>query len=696
MKKLLTIITLLASAAITTAQDIEPIIDSLDSSMITASRRSASRAGSKVVPLPELKTMVSATGEASIIKYVQTLPGISTGAEGSSAYYVRGGNMGSNLTSIDGISLYGGSHLLGMTSAYSQQIVSEATFRLGGFASDETNMTASHISIKTADGDFLKTSGHASVSNFMIGAGLSTPIVKNKLSVIASLRVSPLQWEFSAAKALSSNTLDSLNNVKSAIYDGFAKVKWKFSDKHAIALSGFHSMDAYGYKYGRGADEKMKWSNTIANLSDDIQVGDWHLHSNIAYNSFSSNQSIQKLMSSTQNELGIVSQLQEITVNWLVEKKILPYYHFQGGVKFRSAWFNPGSSVTYSGSDYFSSKSSPLADNKSNTLIGTAHTQFDINSEDIIELRTAFKYNFYSTDADMIGKRQWRANPEVNLFAKVFITHNIGLEGTYDKTVQYYHTLEGVPLGWSLDMVIPTDNKRPPEMSSQLYLGTFACFGLHNISVGTYRKYMKNLVYFSDATQLFSSAIAGWKDNIAVGTGTSEGIEFLYEKNGNILKYRIAYTLSDTDRRFKTVNKGLPFPSKFDRRHILNTSLSYTISRNAKRDIGINTFFTYQSGNWETVASGEYLCWPWDISSEGIPFDYFTSVNNWRMPDYIRFDLSCSIKIHSRYPQLLNIGIYNVLNRHNPFALTYDAESREWKQISLLPIMPSLSWSMEF
>ena len=47
--------------------------------------------------------MVEAMGEADIIKYVQTLPGVSTGAEGSSAIYVRGGNIGSNLTTLDGV-----------------------------------------------------------------------------------------------------------------------------------------------------------------------------------------------------------------------------------------------------------------------------------------------------------------------------------------------------------------------------------------------------------------------------------------------------------------------------------------------------------------------------------------------------------------------------------------------------------------
>ncbi len=50
----------------------------------------------------------------------------------------------------------------------------------------------------------------------------------------------------------------------------------------------------------------------------------------------------------------------------------------------------------------------------------------------------------------------------------------------------------------------------------------------------------------------------------------------------------------------------------------------------------------------------------------------------------------------THHPQELNLGIYNVLNRHNPFSIIYDDRSREWRQVSLLPIMPSFNWRMEF
>jgi hypothetical protein len=69
------------------------------------------------------------------------------------------------------------------------------------------------------------------------------------------------------------------------------------------------------------------------------------------------------------------------------------------------------------------------------------------------------------------------------------------------------------------------------------------------------------------------------------------------------------------------------------------------------------------------------------------------------MPDYIRFDIgyfrnwtsaSGKIKYH------LQAGVYNLLNRHNPFMLMFDDDSKQWQELSLIPIMPNMSFRVEF
>ncbi|MBO4923356.1 MAG: TonB-dependent receptor [Bacteroidales bacterium] len=76
--------------------------------------------------------------------------------------------------------------------------------------------------------------------------------------------------------------------------------------------------------------------------------------------------------------------------------------------------------------------------------------------------------------------------------------------------------------------------------------------------------------------------------------------------------------------------------------------------------------------------------------------DYFTSINNYEMPPYIRLDLGCNFTFKGKHLQTLNLGVYNVLNRHNPFSVIYDDRSREWRQVSLIPIMPSFNYRIQF
>ena len=95
--------------------------DRIDSSVIQVLRV---RSKLTVTPIQstDLRRTASPLGEADPVKYIQTLPGVSTGMEGSSAFYVRGGNGGNNLTTLDGVPIYGTGHLLGLTTAYPFEI----------------------------------------------------------------------------------------------------------------------------------------------------------------------------------------------------------------------------------------------------------------------------------------------------------------------------------------------------------------------------------------------------------------------------------------------------------------------------------------------------------------------------------------------------------------------------------------------
>lgn len=670
--------------------------DTLRGSVVIGQKSGPREAGTRIVKVDDFRNMVAATGDADVIKYIQTLPGVSTGGEGSSAFYVRGGNLGGNLLTLDGVPLYGSSHLLGFTSVYSPDIVSEAVFQVGGFTSEEGNLTASHVKLSSLDGSFEGLHGKLSVSNFLMGGSVSLPIIKGRLSFSGSVRISPIGWELEALKSLSS-ALDSIGRPKALVYDAFGKLNWKINERHSLSLSAFSSVDAYSYDYGANSKEHIEWGNLIGNLLYDGCLNDsWKVRAGVSYNQFSNAQGMAKKLGSTDNDLAVLGSLREFTASAQanLDKEV---FHYQGGFKIRSAHFDPGTSQRISGGSLLISSNSPAASHRTDCLTGMLHSQIELKKEDRFDFRVSGRLNYCRTNRKDVLEKSGSFDPEASLLARVNVTRWLGIEATADWTVQYYHTLEGIPLGWSLDLIVPSDNQFGPEKASQYYAGLFISAGKHRMSLGCYTKNMRGLVYFTDATALFSSAAAGWREKIDIGDGSSKGMEFLYEKVGEKLRYRLAYTYSKTDRTFSGVNNGVPFPAKFNRPHILNVSAEYSIAKSRSREIALNALFTYQSGHWETVAAGRYNGFLIK-EPDRVSLKYMTTVNNFEMPAYIRADLGCrlSLNLDKRVHHYLNLGIYNLFNRHNPFNLTYDTGERTWKQVSLFPIMPSLNWTMEF
>jgi hypothetical protein len=678
LARIATVLIAFALAGITLpAQEVRR--DTIRASRITAARQH--HAGTRMVKSSEIRMLVTPLGDGSAIKLIQTLPGVATGAEGSSAIYVRGGNIGSNVITIDGVPLYGSGHILGFSTSYSPDIVSDTRFLVGGFTSEEGNLTSSHIKVSTRDGDFNKLSGGVSASPFILGGHISTPIVKDKLSFLGAVRFSPVGWELQAVKGMT-RAMDGISDITAMVGDAYGKFKWQISPRQSLSLSGFYSLDSYGYTYGSTSRDKMGWSNAIVSLHHEISFDSpWRMETGLSANRFMNYQGMSKTLEGKDNAVDLQSGLEEATLRSTAIWQGGSGWTFQGGLKGRYASFTPGPSA------------------RSNTLLLTAHGQIEKSQEGRYEVVAAGRVNYFSS-----GQGTYKGNnlhsfaPEVSLSGKVFLVRNLlGLEATYDRTVQYYHTLEGIPLGWSLDMLIPSDAQFSPEKASQVYAGFFLSGKKHRITAGAYYKKMDDLIFFKDATRLFSSAAAGWRDEIKTGAGTSKGVELLYELDLEKLDARVAYTLSKTDRDFPEINEGKTFPAKFDRRHILNARLAYVILKDEKTEWGVNTFFTYQSGHWATVPAGQFSGWITPGEQE-VTIDYHSCIHNWQAPPYIRWDVGAFLNygVGSRHPGTLNAGIYNLLNRHNVYSIMYDPDSRSWKSLSLFPVMPTVSWTMEF
>lgn len=220
------------------------------------------------------------------------------------------------------------------------------------------------------------------------------------------------------------------------------------------------------------------------------------------------------------------------------------------------------------------------------------------------------------------------------------------------------------------------------------------------ISIEGYYKYSKNLMEYKEGASFMGSA-ANWDQQVTLGNGWSYGVEVLLQRTVGPVTGWIGYTWSRTMRQFEEINFGKPFHAKYDREHDLSITLQYTINKK----IDLAATFIYGTGNRATLSTQTYYD---PILDKYI--EYEPERNNFKMPDYHRLDLGINFHIpHKRSSDtslsrngwlknaehIVNIGVFNVYNNMNPY-LIYTTESGKLYQLSIFPILPSISYQFHF
>ncbi len=663
------------SAATVCAQESTEWRDSLNAATVTADMSMVTRSIEKLeTGVTGMRGVVSPLGEGDLIRWAQTLPGVTTGADGSSAIYVRGGNMGNNLVTVDGVPVYGYSHLLGLTTIVPSEIISTVSLSKGGFEGGTGNFTASHLAISTRDVSTEKIHASVALNNFLASASIESPIRKN-MSILFSGRISPLTLEYKALRGKLPDMLD-VDGFSAGVGDACLKYKWNIGSGRSLTAFGLYSMDSYGFSLQDSSNEHMGWQNMIGAVTYRSGHMPWtDFEAQVSMNMYSSSQVQEKEYRGVVSELSLLSEMNEAvaSLKWNSHLGAKRRFSLDYGLKGRYAAFRPGqvASVT----------------NESCSILASAYLQAGYEIPDRFSIKAGVTGNCFWRTGDNYQQEPWsRFDPDFNAAVRFHANRHIAFEATFDRISQYYHTLEGLPVGWSLDLLVPSGSRIAPETAMQGNAGTILTFGNHTASAGGFYKKMDGLVYYKHAETLFSGALAAWEDNVDTGEGESYGAEFLYEYQKDDLYARVSYTLSNTTRfNFAEVNEGRPFNAKFNRRHVLNATAQWK---------GFSASFIYQSGHWENGAAQKYVM---HIPGEEWEADWYAGVNNFQMPAVIRLDLGYRFRFTTGdVRHEVNLGVCNVTNHFNPFMLYFDTTSESWKQLALLPILPNFSWKVAF
>nr|WP_321487298.1 hypothetical protein [uncultured Draconibacterium sp.] len=684
----------------------------IDDVMVHSAYSSGNK-GNKFVYTPlQAASSISIIGEPDVVRHISSLPGVAQGIEGTLGLFVRGSNNGSNRIEFNGVPFYSYSHLLGMFSTFSPDVIEKTTFLPGGIPSQSGNLSSSLLKITPKQPTNEPFNGKISLSPYMTGGYFAIPLKKDKLSVQFAGRTSFMPFIINQIMDLQSSEDDEEpEEMKGQVLDFTSIIDWSINNANTLDVMFYASNDYFDFKDDY-SQNKLNWNSRAVKAGWISQISPvLRLNLNTYY---SSTRSVQEQLyfsewqaDKTKSQLRLGTTLNEWSFSNLFSYKINSLYEIKGGLNYQRQHFRPASEKTI----YTQSTNERYDDLLKSDLLA-AFADFSYKKTEVVEITLGYRHTLQWTEGKIFN------NFDLRFLSDVYLSDKTGLELSFDRLTQYYHVLEGLPTGWSLNVMIPSGEYFPEEITNQVYTGMFIENSIKDINLhftlGGYYRRMQNLVSYISAVNMFGLNDTSWEDEVDVGKGCSYGFELSGTAQTNRFGLTLAYTLSKATRQFKQINNGKSYPFKFDRRHILNLQSKYTTAerktkKGHKQEQYINTVLSYSSGHNTTLPVGTYqgVMPPyWNILEQGWDFPQqlednayhrqeMTLRNGFKMKDYFRVDIAYTFVKHKlKSTRELSFSVFNALNRQNPYLFFY--EDNKWQQLSIAPIMPSVRWTISF
>ena len=196
------------------------------------------------IPVEQIKSIPAFLGEVDVLKAIQLLPGVQSGGEGSSGFYVRGGGPDQNLILLDGVPVYNASHLFGFFSVFNADAIKNVRLTKGGFPSRFGGRLSSVLEIDMKEGNMKKFQGEGSIGLISSKLSIEGPILKDKTSFIVSARRTYID-------ILAQPFIRKTNNGNPAgyyFYDVNAKINHKISDNDRLYLSMYSERTGFTFQ----------------------------------------------------------------------------------------------------------------------------------------------------------------------------------------------------------------------------------------------------------------------------------------------------------------------------------------------------------------------------------------------------------------------------------------------------------------
>ncbi len=669
-----------------------------------------------------LKTPALA-GESDLFRHLQNLPGIQSGADGLGGMHVRGGNTDQNLVLLDGVPVYNPSHTLGIFSIFNTQIIKSTRMVKSSFSAKYGGRLSSVIDIRTKEGNTQSLGFMGEIGTVASKGVLEVPILSGKGGILLSLRRTHLDPFIGFISKRNKQKNDEYGKTEYVFHDVNGKIHWNLSNKNRLFLSLYKGGDHYndwtdfdyevedtvGYNY---YEQDIGWGNTISSLRWNCLIHD-KLFSNTTftysfYNYLSQNISYDEYENGVMNTFSdyytrFVSTIEDWTLKTDFEFYPNHTHHLLFGGGFTWRQFEPGSIEIED-----SERQDDLDIDEINESLENVYFPITLNArevnlyfEDQIKMNQNLTLSMgvhgaaFLTDA----KNHFSLQPRINLNWNPIGPFSSNL--SFGKMTQFLHVLTSSGSGFPNDLWVPSTRKVKPQNSWQLSLSGASIFDNGwSAKIEAYYKKLDLLTsYQEEATlpSLFENDPEYWEEDITVGSGNTQGIEFQVKCDQNNYSGFLSIDFGKSDRKFTDLNFGKKFPYRYHHSLAISLNLNFRITQK----LSFTTGWQYGSGQPFTLVISDQKFAPLDNLSPS-PTDRIGSVNGHRLPAYHRLDFTITWKWQpKKWKHQMDLGLYNASNRRNLFFRywledPYFTEHNGIRNQRALPVIPTIKYSFAF
>ncbi|SEM19470.1 Outer membrane receptor proteins, mostly Fe transport [bacterium A37T11] len=643
--------------------------------------------------IKEINQVPVLLGEKDVMKTIQLMPGVLSGGEGSSGFFVRGGSADQNLILLDEATVYNASHLLGFFSTFNSDAIKDVNLYKGSMPAQYGGRLASVLDVSMLDGNNKKFTAEGGVGLIASRLKVEGPIVRNK----GSFMISGRRTYADLFLKLSSDS--SVNNSRLYFYDLNLKANYQINVDNTLYASGYFGKDVLGYADEFGFD----WGNATATVRLN-HVFNSKLFSNttLIYSDFKYNVHINN----DDNNFKVASRIR----NFNLKEDFQNFAGNRSMVRFGVNVLQQQISPAGIDADENSTINSLNIEDRKAVEVA-AYVSHEWKPLDQLSLIYGVRLNSflllgpgtfrtYDADGDVATEKNYASGrlvkqyytPEPRISLNYRLNEMSSVKAAYNRTSQNLHQLSNSTTSLPTDAWVMSSNNIKPETANQGSMGYYRNFShdRYEFSAEVYYKDMKNQIDYRSGADLQANEYV--EADLVYGRGRAYGLELYLKKREGRFNGWISYTLSRSERQFDAIDKGAWFVARQDRIHDVDIVGIYKLSSRWS----FSGTFVYSTGNAATFPSGKYVV-------GGLTTWYYTERNGYRMPAYNRLDLGATLesKPGKKFQSSWTFGLYNVYNRKNAYVIEFrenenNANITEANRIALFGIIPSVTWNFKF